>query len=304
MRKTLLLLLTITHSVIFFAQTCHNETVFTGEGTYYDLSSSAVGGLGNCSFDHSIISPFYIGAMNAVQYGDADYCGACAEVTGPIGTVVVKIIDQCPECAHGDIDLSPEAFDQIANRIDGRVNISWKVVPCPINSNIKFYYKDGSNQWWTAVQVRDHRYPITKLEVLTGAGYVSAPRQDYNFFLKADGMGPGPHTFRITDVYGETVVATDIDFEPEVEKVTDVQFPECTVTSINYESKENASFSIKEGIIEFENLEGRYELINLSGKVLLNGITNDRVDLNYYTSGVYFLKVEENGRLITRRIIL
>ena len=44
--------------------------------------------------------------MNEQDYGTADFCGACVEITGPNGVVKVKIIDRCPECAPGDIDLS------------------------------------------------------------------------------------------------------------------------------------------------------------------------------------------------------
>jgi expansin (peptidoglycan-binding protein) len=53
-------------------------------------------------------------------------CNKRIIVTGPKGTVEVSIVDKCPECKKGDVDLSPTAFDMIADRVDGRVAITWK----------------------------------------------------------------------------------------------------------------------------------------------------------------------------------
>ena len=43
----------------------------------------------------------------------------------------VRIVDQCPECPQGNIDLSPQAFAQIAALPLGIVPIKWKVIPYP-----------------------------------------------------------------------------------------------------------------------------------------------------------------------------
>ena len=52
-------------------------------------------------------------------------CGKYINVRGPNGTVKVKIVDTCPPCKSGDVDLSPEAFGRIADFAKGRVPISW-----------------------------------------------------------------------------------------------------------------------------------------------------------------------------------
>jgi expansin (peptidoglycan-binding protein) len=188
---------------------------FTGEGTYY---FGADGG-GNCSFDPTP-QDLMVGAMNEQQYASADLCGAYVAITGPSGSVTVRITDRCPECQRGDIDLSPEAFDRIAARIDGRVPISWRVVSPAISGPIAYHFKEGSNQWWTAVQVRNHRNPIAKLEYRDGAGqWVEVPRLQYNYFVQdsPSGMGPGPYSFRVTDIYGNELVDSGI---PHVEAGT------------------------------------------------------------------------------------
>jgi expansin (peptidoglycan-binding protein) len=187
---------------------------FSGEGTYY---FGADGG-GNCSFEPTP-NDLMVGAMNEQQYASADLCGAYVAITGPSGSVTVRITDRCPECAHGDIDLSPEAFDRIAPRVAGRVPISWRVVSPAINGPIAYPFKDGSNQWWTAVQVRNHRNPLEKFEYRNSAGeWVEVPRLQYNYFVQQNpGMGPGPYSFRVTDIYGNQLVDSGI---PHVEAGT------------------------------------------------------------------------------------
>ncbi|KAI9595252.1 RlpA-like double-psi beta-barrel-protein domain-containing protein-containing protein, partial [Syncephalis fuscata] len=69
---------------------------------------------------------------NAPQFGgyahpaNSPVCGACILVTGPLGKVRVKIVDKCPVCKSGDVDLSEGAYLKIADKDAGRVPISWR----------------------------------------------------------------------------------------------------------------------------------------------------------------------------------
>jgi expansin (peptidoglycan-binding protein) len=83
------------------------------------------------------------GAPNSARRKLGGLCGTCAEVTGPSGTVTLRIVD--PECASGDLDLSPAAFDQIAERALGRVAISWQEVPCEVTGPLVFHVDSGAN---------------------------------------------------------------------------------------------------------------------------------------------------------------
>ena len=76
----------------------------TGEATYYDADGS-----GNCSFEPS--SDLMVAAINGVDYDDAKWCGACLGVTGPSGEVTVRVVDQCPGCAKGDLDLLARSME-------------------------------------------------------------------------------------------------------------------------------------------------------------------------------------------------
>jgi len=193
----------------------------SGEATYY-----AADGTGNCSFDPD--PGRMVAAMNAVDYDTAAWCGACLRVQGPEGEVTVRVVDQCPGCAHGDLDLSREAFEQIAPLAAGRVPITWHEVACDVDGPIGYHFKDGSNPWWTAIQIRDHRYPIASLEAQTSAGtFEPIQRVSYNYFVSTDGLGKGPYTLRVTDTRGQVLEDTGIELGDDVTRRGAAQFPRC-----------------------------------------------------------------------------
>jgi expansin (peptidoglycan-binding protein) len=199
---------------------CAPATPHSGDGTYYDADGS-----GNCGFDPT--GDLMVGAMNHEDYAASAACGACAHLEGPSGEVTVRIVDQCPGCAAGDIDLSPDAFAKIADLSLGRVSIQWTYVPCEVEGPIVYHFKEGSNQWWTAVQIRNAKYAIQKLEVQQSGQFVEVGRVDYNYFVADSGMGPGPYTFRVTDVNGAAIVDTGIPFVEASDSTGSAQFPTC-----------------------------------------------------------------------------
>jgi expansin (peptidoglycan-binding protein) len=186
-------------------RTCDSEPVHTGEATYYDFAD----GSGNCSFPPSP-EDLMVAAMNTADYAGSATCGACAHVSGPEGEVTVRIVDRCPGCAAGDLDLSPQAFEAISPLAAGRVAIAWELVPCPVAGPLAYHLKDGSSQWWVAIQVRNHRHPILSLEALVDGQYLSLPRAEYNYFIAEAGLGVGPFTLRVTDIYGHQVEDSSI----------------------------------------------------------------------------------------------
>lgn len=191
-----------------------------GEGTYYDAT-----GAGNCSFDPSPEN-LMVAAMNQTDYANAALCGAYIEVEAPEGKVTVRIVDRCPECAPGDVDLSPEAFGLIADLVAGRVPIRWHIVSPELQGPILYRFKEGSNQWWTAVQIRNHRNPIAKVEYRLSSGeFKVVPRTNYNYFVETSGMGPGPYVFRVTDMYGNVLQDSSIPHLEGGEVAGSGQFP-------------------------------------------------------------------------------
>ncbi|MCL5997842.1 MAG: hypothetical protein M1546_17575 [Chloroflexi bacterium] len=197
------------------------DVIHSGEGTYYTEAN----GDGNCMFGPSP-EDLMVAAMNHTDYADAALCGAYIEVSGPSGKVTVRVVDRCPECPQGDVDLSPQAFSQIAALILGRVPITWRLLSPDISGPIRYQFKDGSNPWWTAVQIRNHRHPVARVEYLDSAGqFVEAPRQPYNYFVAEHGMGPGPYSFRVTDIFGHVLTDHDIPLAVGAEVTGSGQFP-------------------------------------------------------------------------------
>lgn len=193
-----------------------------GDGTYYDAT-----GAGNCSFEPSP-GDRMIAALNAPDYAHAAWCGACLAVSGPMGEVVVRVVDQCPGCQHGDLDLSREAFAKLAPLSAGRVRIAWREVECPVSGPIVYRLKDGSNASWTAIQLRNHRHAIQALEARDARGaYRAIARADYNYFVAPGGLGPGPYALRVTDVRGHVLEDPAIAPGAAVARPGAAQLPSC-----------------------------------------------------------------------------
>ncbi|KAI7863013.1 RlpA-like double-psi beta-barrel-protein domain-containing protein-containing protein [Spinellus fusiger] len=94
-----------------------------GDATYYDT------GLGSCGWWSK--NTDYIVAINHQQMANPanpnknSKCGKWINVWGPKGYVRAIIVDTCPGCAYGAIDLSPAAFDKVADHSKGRVKVWW-----------------------------------------------------------------------------------------------------------------------------------------------------------------------------------
>ncbi len=195
---------------------------FTGQATHYNAD-----GTGSCSFEPAPDDDRLVAAINGVDYQHAAWCGACLVVSGPESEILVRVVDRCPRCKQGDLDLSREAFAQLAPLSRGRIPIRWWPVPCDVNGPIKYQFKDGSNLQWTAIQLRNHRYPIRSLEVRDTSGrFVSVQRADYNYFVASKGLGQSPYVLRVSDTRGHTVEDV-IALGDAVARTSASQFPRC-----------------------------------------------------------------------------
>ena len=194
-----------------------------GVATYY-----AATGAGNCSFAAS--ADLMVTAVAAPDWAGSAECGRCLEVWGPEARIVVRVVDQCPECLAGHLDLSAEAFDLIAEPSQGIVPVSFRSVPCPVAGNVVLHQKDGVNVWWFAIQIRNHRYAIASVELRENgsATWQSMARQDYNYFLVTSGPGLSfPVAIRITDVHQHAILENIGAVVPEGDTVGAHQFPLC-----------------------------------------------------------------------------
>jgi expansin (peptidoglycan-binding protein) len=192
--------------------------VVTGHATFY----TPTGTVGACNYDYTGFP--YFGAMNEDDYRASAACGTCARINYQGKTLDVVIVDECPYagnekwCYAGGhhIDLGEEAFKQFADPIQGVLDpMTWSYVACQVQGGITYTFKPESSQWWAEVLVGNFPYEITKFEYMDGSGnFVEAQRQTYNYFQASGGMGPGPFTFRVTDIHGSTVTDQGVALTP------------------------------------------------------------------------------------------
>ncbi|CAM5556917.1 expansin EXLX1 family cellulose-binding protein [Streptomyces purpurascens] len=195
------------------------KATYRGVATVYKAGT----GDGACSYGPS--GDMMIAAMNTTDYETSKACGAHVLVRAANGaSVTVRITNECPlPCAPGQLDLSEQAFAELAPTSTGRIAITWSLLSPDTPGTISIRYKTGSSPYWCAVQAIGHRNPLARLEVRTGNGWRQLTRTDYNYFLSPDGGGCGG-AIRITDIYGERLTINGIALRPEATQPTRVQF--------------------------------------------------------------------------------
>lgn len=195
--------------------------VHSGIATYY-TGLAAGGNLGNCSFPAPPADNLYV-ALSPPEYAAAGACGGYLDVTGSRGAVRVKVVDQCPECAVGHLDLSRQAFARIDDPAKGQVPVRYAGVVNPsVAASITVVVKTGSSRYWLGVLVSDQGNPLSSVQVKVGSGWSVLSRQSYNYWLAAGGAGPGPFTLRLRDVYGQQATLTGIVLSPGLVQRTGV----------------------------------------------------------------------------------
>lgn len=317
MKKLLLILIGAgMFSCLHVDAQCKQKT-HRGDGTYYTYN-----GGGNCSYPGAAK---FSAAMNQSQYANSKICGACVKITGKKGSVTVKIEDRCPECKKGDIDLNKKVFSRIDLIKNGRVPIKWKLVPCGVKGNIKFVFKTGSTKHWSAVQIRNHRYPISTVEYKKGNKWVNLPRAEYNYFLASSGMGAGPYTFRITDINGKRITQSRIPLKVNKVIVGTKQFPRCRkAASVSTGNAFVGNAELNSGtrvvaypnpVSESLNVEligmpgGVVSLYNIEGKEVYRQTVHESFhvipNMQSFNHGLYLLKViSDNNQVYTNKVIV
>jgi len=172
-------------------------------------------GLPNCSYPSLPANQFYV-ALSPGEYNSAAACGGYLEVHGPDGSVTVQVIDQCPECATGHIDLSEPAFAKIAPLSAGLINVSYSyllnpTLPGPITAEVK----QGSSRFWLALLFDNTGNPLASVQVKSTSGsWLSMSRASYNYWIAGSGAGNGPFTVRLTDTQGHQATLSGITLAP------------------------------------------------------------------------------------------
>jgi expansin len=193
-----------------------SSTTAKGHATHYDLA----GPVGSCNLTPPV-DGLYV-ALGLTQYTKGLPCGSYLDVTGPKGTVRVKVFDSCPECTVGWLDMSRTAWSKIASRSTGWIDITYKAVPNAATPGpLSITFAKGSSQYWWAILIDNNANPIKSVQAKgPGGGWMTASRTDYNFWIIDRNTGRGPFAIRMTDIYGHTATATNVKLIPQKKQAT------------------------------------------------------------------------------------
>lgn len=111
-------------SAVALAERGLEKRAFTGRATFYSISDNA-GACGQMSYE-----PAYIVALNTAQYGGGypgPECFKTVTITGGSrnGHAVAQIMDECPTCPYGALDLGKALFANFASEDEGVTEITW-----------------------------------------------------------------------------------------------------------------------------------------------------------------------------------
>ncbi|RLN20744.1 hypothetical protein BBJ28_00001027 [Nothophytophthora sp. Chile5] len=212
------------------------DEYFTGDGTAYTLGDTSAG---NCNFMSALsFASTNYAALNNEQWDGLQNCGRCAEVScaddrcaDQTTTEVVQLLDRCPECAHGALDLSPTVFTSLTGSDPARYTIKWKFVDCPLSGNVNYCLKGGSNNFWTAVQPTNVATGVSGLQI----NGQDTTMIDSAYYYLLDGASQTQ-----TDLTSMTITLTDVNGN-SIEDTVSLTAGSCTEGSHQFPSSAGSS---------------------------------------------------------------
>ncbi|MBA2893341.1 expansin EXLX1 family cellulose-binding protein [Nonomuraea soli] len=181
----------------------------TGKAYLFNMNT----GTGNCSLAGAAKGTLFA-SVSPQEYAGSRACGTFLAVAGPRGIVRVQVVDQCPGCRLGDLDLNQAAFERITDRGKGVESIAYRQIrdPSPAKA-LSFRVKPGSSTSWAAVQVIDHGNPVKLVELRAGDDWLDLRRGTDNYWVSAKGAGKR-FDLRVSDAYGSRRTVHDLELEP------------------------------------------------------------------------------------------
>ncbi len=158
-------------------------------------------------------------------------CGACLELSGPAGTRVALVIEDCDGCGPTvDLDLDGATFTAITGAEDGLVEIEARAVPCPVAGNLRWASSTATNPYFVQLYALDHRHPLDTVALRVAGAFVPLERTDTTSWRWTSSGGgetvEPPYTLRVTDVFGHVVEDT-VDVAANAVGTGTVQLPVC-----------------------------------------------------------------------------
>lgn len=126
------------------------------------------------------------------------------------------MVDHCPACAAGQLDLSAAAFERIADPRDGVARVGYRLVRDPQPAQeLTYEVQPDSSSSWFGILFGGTGNPLREAAVrpADGGPWRQLTRRGDNYWT-VSGAGPGPFTVRVTDVFGNEAEIADVVVEP------------------------------------------------------------------------------------------
>lgn len=199
--------------------------------TYGNVTDPEFSSGGACNYGPTRILNYAAVHVN-IEPGDDEgiwdggrHCGDCLRVQVGSDTgwrsIVVRIVDKCPDTYCG-VDLGGNPAKELMGSQPGRYNGKWEWVDCEGAPGVSdgepaLYVKEGSNAWWSIVQVRNG--PSAVVSMSWEGGEFSWASEAENFYKVPEEVLKLNEEIRIFIKYrnGEadtlTVTGTDLGME-------------------------------------------------------------------------------------------
>jgi len=190
-----------------------SPSVQSGTSTWFD--AYAQGG-GACGWTPDM-NDLYVAAYSAPTVPEmCVQCGNCFNVTGPKGSVVVRVIDYCDttkgSCPTGVWTLDQNPYVVISGSTGtGSVAVTYfGPVPCPVTKNLEYTLQSGVSEWWISINVQNERYPLSSVEIQHNGNWTLLPRASYNYWWYNPTGTPQdfPTNIRVNDTKGDSETDT------------------------------------------------------------------------------------------------
>jgi len=108
-----------TISLVLSAPILEPRYQYSGRGTWFDV------GMGNCGQESKPSD--HIVALATGTYDHGAHCGKSVVITDTKSkkTATATVMDSCPSCAEGDLDMSTSLFEEFADLGVGVLQIGW-----------------------------------------------------------------------------------------------------------------------------------------------------------------------------------
>ncbi|KAG7388746.1 hypothetical protein PHYBOEH_007699 [Phytophthora boehmeriae] len=182
-------------------------------------------------------------ALNAEQWEETMNCGRCAEVwctdssCASQSSEIVYIMDQCPGCEYGDLDLSPDVFEGITGQSYTKLGIEWKFVDCPISKNVEYCLKTGSSEFWVAIQPANFVSGVQSLKINGQETTVI----DSAYYFLIDGSGES-----VADLNAVSISLTGVNGEV-LEETVSLTADNCTEGNSQFSTSDATQSEIMAG---------------------------------------------------------